>query len=328
MIYKKSNIRFLSILGQRGAFGYALTELVKEKSDIIALTGDLCITSGLERFYKKYPDKLINAGIAEQNLFSISAGMATMDYVPFATTFSNFAALRSNEQIRHFAGYLNENIKIVGFGAGFAMGMFGTTHYAIEDISAIRSIPNLTIFSPADCLEVAKVTEAAYNIKGPVYIRLTGVMNHPIVYKDNYNFEVGKSIRFFNGKDIAIFATGIMVSKAIKLKKFFDESNIGVTIFNIHTIKPFDKTSILESLNFKLIVSLEEHSVIGGLGSVIADNLCNFVEHPKLLKIGTKKEYQKAGDYEYMLNANDLSNDEIYMKIIEIYNIEGEKENE
>jgi transketolase len=179
--FNRTVIRTLSILGQRGAFGYALTELAKENEDIIALTADLRTTSGLDRFYNEYPERIINVGIAEQNMIGIAAGMATMNFTPFATTFSNFASLRSCEQMRHFMGYMNENIKIIGFGGGFAMGMFGITHYGIEDISAIRAIPNIAILSPADCLEAAKATIASYHHNGPVFVRLTGVMNQPIL---------------------------------------------------------------------------------------------------------------------------------------------------
>jgi transketolase len=157
-------------LGAKGAFGVALSELAKENEKVIALTADLGITSGLERFKASFPDRFYNVGIAEQNLIGVSAGFAAGGFTPYCTTFSNFAALRSCEQIRHFLGYMKENVRVVGLGAGFAMGMFGTTHYGIEDIAAIRGVPNITILSPADCTETVKAVMASSSYNGPVYI--------------------------------------------------------------------------------------------------------------------------------------------------------------
>src|SRR5664279_5187226 len=150
MSYSKVDIRTWSILGSRGTFGVALTEAARTNSSIIALSADLCNTSGLDRFRNAYPSRFINTGIAEQNMLGVAAGLAATGFVPFATTFANFAALRSCEQVRHYLGYMQENVKLVGFGGGFAMGMFGVTHFALEDVAALRSISNLVIISPAD----------------------------------------------------------------------------------------------------------------------------------------------------------------------------------
>lgn len=317
--FKRTTIRTLAILGQRGAFGYALLELAKENNHIIALTADLCTTSGLDRFSKAYPDRVVNVGIAEQNMIGIAAGMSTLGYITFATTFANFASLRSCEQMRHFMGYMKENIKVVGFGGGFAMGMFGITHYGIEDIASIRSIPNITILSPADCLETAKVTIAAVQIKGPVYIRLTGVMNHPIVYKEDYEFEIGKAIQLKNGSDIAIFATGGMVHQSLQAADQLEKCGISCKVVNVHTIKPIDKNAIYEALGTKLIVTVEEHSIIGGIGSTIAEVLSELKEKPPQLVIGISGEYKTAGSYEFMLDQYGLTNQYIVGKIMKNY---------
>lgn len=319
MEFKRVTIRTLAILGQRGAFGYALTELAKENDEIIALTADLRTTSGLDRLNNAYPERVINIGIAEQNMIGIAAGMSTLGYVTFATTFANFASLRSCEQMRHFMGYMQENIKIVGFGGGFAMGMFGITHYGIEDIASIRAISNLTILSPADCLETAKVTIAAFEFKGPVYIRLTGIMNHPIVYKEDYEFEIGKAIQMKAGRDIAIFATGGMVYQSLEASNQLEELGISCKVVNVHTIKPIDKEAIYNALDTKLIVTAEEHSVIGGLGSTIAEILSELKEKPPQLIIGVSSEYKSAGSYEYMLEQYGLTNNFIVDKILKKY---------
>ena len=201
------------MLGQRGAFGVALEKMKEKNEDIVALSADLCNTSGLDRFAAKYPNCFLNVGIAEQNLLGIAAGMADYGKIPFATTFANFALLRACEMVRHFMGYMCCNIKLVGLGAGFSMEYFGTTHYGIEDISTIRAIPNIVILSPADGLEVVKCVEAAILHEGPVYIRLTGTMNQPIVHRENFNFQIGKAIELTSGEDVAIIATGTMVAE-------------------------------------------------------------------------------------------------------------------
>ncbi|HZK60801.1 MAG TPA: transketolase C-terminal domain-containing protein, partial [Anaerovoracaceae bacterium] len=294
MEFKRTIIRTLSILGQRGAFGYALTEIAKENDAIIALTADLCTTSGLDRFNSSYPERLVNVGIAEQNMVGIAAGISTMKYIPFATTFANFASLRSCEQMRHFMGYMKENIKIVGLAGGFAMGMFGTTHYGLEDIAVIRAIPNITILSPSDCLETAKATIAASQFNGPVYLRLTGVMNHPMIYKEDYEFEIGKAIQLKDGNDIAIFATGGMVYQSLQAANQLEEQGFSCKVVNVHTIKPMDKDAINKAIDAKLIVTVEEHSVIGGLGSTIAEALSGLINRPPQLMIGVSGEYKMA----------------------------------
>ncbi len=315
MEFNRTTIRTLSMLGQRGAFGTALTEIAKENPRIIALSADLCTTSGLDRFKNAFPERVINVGIAEQNMIGVAAGMSTLGNIPFATTFANFASLRSCEQMRHFMGYMKENIKIVGFGGGFAMGMFGITHYGLEDISSIRAIPNLTIISPADCLETAKATIAAAQFNGPVYLRLTGIMNHPIVYKEDYEFVVGKAVKLLAGTDIAIFATGGMVHQSLQAAKQLEEQGISCSVTNIHTIKPIDLEAIHGALNAKLIVSVEEHSTMGGLGSAISEVLAGLQHKPPQLQIGVTNEYLPAGSYDYMLEQYKLTHHHISNKI-------------
>jgi transketolase len=319
----KKTIRTLSIMGQRGSFGFGIQELVIHDDRVLALTGDLLITSGLERLKNSNPERVINVGIAEQNMISVAAGLSDIGYVPFATTFSNFASLRANEQIRHFAGVLNCNLKIVGFGAGFAMGMFGTTHYALEDISAIRAIPNLVILSPSDCLMVVKCVEYSLHHNGPMYIRLTGSMNHPIVYKDDASYDVSYPIKHFDGKDIVIFATGILVSNFIAINENLLSLGISITLYDVLMINPLPKDVILKNLDSKIIITAEEHSIFGGLGSTISDILSGVSKHPKLYKIGTPSKYEKAGYYEYMLRSHGLDQDGIFETVKVIAKSEG-----
>lgn len=306
MDYTKNN-RMYSLLGQRGTFGTVLNDLAKTNNDIVAITSDLGRTSGLEHFAKDFPDRYYNVGIAEQNSVGFAAGLADNGKIPFVTTFSNFATQRSNEFVRHFMAYMKCNVKLVGLGSGFAMELFGTTHYGVEDIAVLRSMPNITILSPADCMEVAKCVEYCANENGPVYLRLSGKMNNPIVYKNDYEFEVGKGVVLTEGKDAIVYATGSMVSVALKASKALLEQGVEIKVVDIHTIKPIDEELILSNKDYKTIITIEEHSKIGGLGSAVAEVLVSQPSHGKLISMGTGSEYKKAGNYEYMLEQHNLT---------------------
>ncbi len=314
MDYLKNN-RMFSLLGQRGTFGVVLNDLASTNEKIFALSADLTRTSGLEKFSKNYENRFINVGIAEQNAVGVAAGIADQGLIPFVTTFANFATLRANEFVRHFMAYMKCNVKLVGLGSGFAMELFGTTHYGVEDIAVLRSFPNITILSPCDGLEVAKCVEASVIIDGPVYIRLSGRMNNPIVNKGDYEFNVGKAVKLKDGNDGVIFATGSMVYYALKAATQLETENIRIAVYNMHTIKPLDKQAIIDNANKKLILTVEEHSEIGGLGSAVSEVLAELGSHGKMVKIGTKNEYFKAGRYEYMLEKHGLTTENIIQQI-------------
>lgn len=315
MEFSKTQIRTLSMLGQRGAFGTALTDIARENEKIAALSADLCNTSGLDRFAKNYPDRFFNVGIAEQNLVGVSAGIADSGYIPFATTFAAFAAMRSCEFVRHFMGYMKANVKLVGLSAGFGMEYFGNTHYGVEDIAAIRSIPNITILSPADGLEVCKCVQKAAEIDGPVYIRLTGVMNNPIVYKEDYPFEIGKAIIHRKGTDIALIATGSVLKNALEAAKLLAAEGIEADVVDMPTIKPLDQ-DVLELLaDRKLIFVIEEHSCIGGLGSAVAEYTALHGFNSRVVRMGTMDMYSKAGSYQYKISENGLDKDSIAQNV-------------
>ena len=315
-----TNTRVWSLLGQRGAIGNALLELAKENGKIIVLTSDLARISGLDRFGKIFPERLINTGIAEQNMLGIAAAFANEGFIPFAISFANFSVLRACEPTRHFMGYMQRNVKLIGLSSGFAMGVFGNTHYCKEDIAIIRAISGIAILSPADCTELVKATEAASKYNGPVYIRLTGVMNNPVVYRENYDFEIGKAIILKKGADITIAATGSMVNNSLQASEILEKQGIAATVIDMHTTKPLD-TEIIDSemKSSKLIVSVEEHSKIGGLGGAIAEYLSCVQHHPVLLRLGIKDEFQLAGDYQYMLAQNELLPEQIANNIRQKY---------
>jgi len=304
--YKPSEIRTLSMLGQRGVFGVTLDKIAETNERIFALSADLKTTSGLERFAANHPERFVNVGIAEQNLVGVAAGLADSGYVVFASTFANFAALRACEFVRHFLGYMQSPVNLVGFAAGFAMEFFGNTHYGLEDISALRAISNLSIISPSDGLETEKAVIALVEYHKPVYLRLTGTANMPIVNRTDYDFQIGRAIMLKEGDGVALIACGSMVANALEAASLLEKKSINCSVINMHTIKPLD-TDIIDKLSgCKLIVSLEEHSIIGGLGSAIAEHLCERQNSSALLKLGASQEYKKAGSYRYMLEQNKL----------------------
>ncbi len=320
------NNRVYSLLGQRGTFGTVLKELAGENEKIVALSADLTRASGLEQFASLYPERIYNVGIAEENAVGMAAGLADHGRIPFVTTFANFATLRANEFVRHFMAYMKCNVKLVGLGSGFAMEMFGNTHYGLEDISTIRSMPNLSIFSPADGLEVAKIVEYAAENDGPMYIRLSGKMNNPIIHKADFDFEPGKALKLTDGIDVCIFATGSMVNVALKAVKELEKNGISAAVYDFHTIKPFDAMTVIKEKDKKLLVSIEEHSIVGGLGSAVSEVLAEQTSHGPLMRLGTSDRYEAAGNYEYMLKVHGLTPEGVAEKIIT--KLKGEKNNE
>lgn len=306
MEYKPVEIRTMSKFGQRGVLGVTLDKLAEADDRIFAVCADVRNISGLDRFAAKYPERYVNVGIAEQNLVGVAAGLADSGYTVFATTLANFAALRACEIVRHQLGYMQSPVKLVGFTAGFAAEYFGYTHYGVEDISALRSISNLTIISPADGLETAKAVTALACFEGAAYLRLTGMINMPVVYKGDYDFQIGKAAVLKEGADVALIACGSMVANALDASAILDEKGISCAVINMHTIKPLDTQSIDRMMDKKLIVSVEEHNTIGGLGSAVADHISEKKGAPPLLKLGVEQGYKKAGSYKYMLEQNGL----------------------
>jgi len=313
----KKNARLWSMLGMRGSFGYAMTDIAETDDKLICMTADLCTTSGLDRFHQAFPERLINIGIAEQNMVGVAAGLAMDGYKVFANTFATFASMRSIEQLRTAVAYMNLNVKIVGLASGFAMGFFGNTHYAMEDISIARAIPNLIILSPADATETIKVMYAAAEVHKPVYIRLTGTVNCPMVYTEDYDFEIGKAVQLREGSDVTIIATGNMVYESMQAAKLLEGDGISSSVINMHTIKPLDTQAIDGALKSRLIVTVEEHSILGGLGGAVAEYLAKKGDTPKQLIIGVNDVFPKAGEYTYMLDKLGLTSQHIARKISE-----------
>lgn len=317
--FSSVNIRTWSRLGSCGAFGAAALELPEINDKIVVLTADLCTFSGLDRFKAKYPDRLYNVGIAEQNMVGVAAGLAKEGFVPFATTYATFASMRCADQIKVNMGYMKLPVKLVGLTAGYSVGILGATHISLEDIAVIRSIPNITILSPADCTATIKAVMSAAETDTPVYLRLSGTMNNPVVYKEDFNFEIGRAITLRDGSDVAVIATGTMVYNALKAAEILAEKGLSVKIIDMHTIRPIDIEAIQSACSTKLLVTVEEHSICGGLGSSVAQTLALKKNKPPHLMIGVSGDYPHASSYPYLLDRAGLTAEKIALKIDQTY---------
>ena len=311
--------RTCSMLGQRGSiFGLAALDAAKEDDKFVLLTADLATLSGMDRYIKTYPDQFINVGIAEQNMLGISAGMAAEGYHPVVTTYATFVTMRSCEQIRHYLGYMQQKVVVVGSGAGLSQGFAGNTHYTIEDISMMRAIPNLQILSPADGASAAKLFHVALASENPVYIRLTGNLNCPIAYKEDATFTFGGCNKLRGGEDVTIFACGTMVSTALTAAKLLAGQDIEASVVDMYSIKPLNKEAINAAKGSKLIVTLEEHSKMGGLGAAVAEVMCEDTGFPRLMRLGIADLFDLAGDYEALLNQNRLTASQIAEDVLNV----------
>lgn len=311
-----ANARLWSMLGSRGTFGVALLDVASSHPDLMVLSADLGVTAGLERFRTTHPDRFVNVGIAEQNMLGIACGLAHDGRNVFVTTFSTFAAMRAYEQVRVHLGYMGMNVKVVGLAAGLAMGQFGNTHYGIEDAALMRAVPGLTVVSPADGAEIVKSVQALATHVGPVYLRLTGAMNNPIVYREDYSFTIGKAVELVAGTDVTILASGTMVHESVVAAEKLGKAGISAAVVNMHTLKPLDTDAVDRACaNSSAIVTVEEHGTVGGLGGAVAEYLATQGGAPRQLFIGLPPEFGKNGDYHYLLQKYGLKGEQIAARI-------------
>ena len=307
MEINEKNIKLWSSIGPRATFGLSMLDLIKKYNDLMILTCDVSTSAGLDRFRKQYPDNYLDLGIAEQNLIGVAAGLASENFKVITTTFAPFQAIRCCEQIKVNLGYMKEKITMVGLASGLVLGNLGFTHCCIEDVGILRSIPNLKIISPSDSLETIKAIEASLNDQSSCYIRLTGGSNNPIINKKDYDFKIGKSILLTEGKDILIISAGSILNECIEVAETLKNENLSTTIINMHTIKPIDEEAIIKhAKNKKLIVTIEEHNIIGGLGSAVAETISKDNKISKLLRLGIQDSYSKSGSYNYLKKINRL----------------------
>jgi len=296
-----------SRLGSRATYGQAILMLAEKLNNLMVLSADLGNSSGLDRFKATYPDKFLNIGIAEQNMIGVAAGLAKEGSVVFASSFAPFITMRAAEQVRMNMGYMDLNIKTVAIGSGVSMSFLGNSHFGLEDAAIMRSIPNMTVVSPADCAEIVKTVFAAAEYPHPMYIRLTGSVGFPVVYEDDYDFQIGKAVEIKAGTDVSIVATGSMVYESLEAAKILQEVGISVSVLNMHTIKPID-TNALDNLihKGKTIFTIEEHSITGGLGSAVAEYVSSIPDSPVVNRIGLPDEFVITAEYRYILEKYGL----------------------
>ena len=301
----------------RQAYGETLANIGEKYRDIVVLDADLAAATKTEIFAKKFPERFFDMGIAENNMMSTAAGLATTGKVPFASTFAVFAAGRSYDQIRNSICYPNLNVKICATHSGITVGEDGATHQMLEDLALMRVLPNMIILSPSDEVETKWAIEEAYKINGPVYVRLSRLAT-PVIYEESQKFEFGKMVQIGDGKDFTVFATGDVVAEALKAKEELVEENINIRVIDVHTIKPLDEDMILKcAKETKKLISIEDHNIIGGLGSAISEVLTS--KYPaKLERMGIKDEFGKSGKATQLLHFYKIDSEAIIAKIKKI----------
>ena len=293
-------------MATRQSYGEALAELGEKNENVVVFDSDLSGATKTSIFAKKCPERFFDMGIAEQDMMSTAAGMSTFGKIPYASTFAVFAAGRAYDQIRNSICYPKMNVKICATHSGVTVGEDGATHQMLEDLGLMRGLPNMTVLCTSDDTETRWAIEEISKIQGPVYVRLCRLAT-PVIYDENQKFEIGKAIQIGEGTDATIFATGVVVSEAIKAKEELEKQGINIRVVDVHTIKPIDKEMIVKcAKETKKLISIEDHSIINGLGTAIADVLTE--EYPcKLIKLGVKDEFGRSGKATELLEHYGLT---------------------
>ena len=302
-------------IATRQSYGEALAELGEKNKEIVVLDADLSGATKTSIFAKKNPERFFDIGIAEQDMIGTAAGMATFGKIPYASTFAMFAAGRAYDQIRNSICYPKLNVKICATHSGITVGEDGATHQMLEDIGLMRGLPNMTVISTSDDVQTRWAVKEISKLKGPVYMRLCR-LETPVIYDENQKFEIGKAIQIGEGNDGTVFATGVVVNEAIKAKEELEKQGINIRVVDIHTIKPIDEETIIKcAKETKKLVSIEDHSVINGLGTAISDVLTE--KYPtKLIKMGIQDEFGRSGKATELLEYYGLTADGIIHQII------------
>lgn len=305
----------LSMFGEAASiFGAFLPEISTERDDIMVLSADMSTPAGLDKFKSLYPERFINLGIAEQNMIGVGAGLADEGYTVVSEAQACFITMRSFEPVRQYCGYMGGKQILVGLSSGFSLTLMGNTHYALEDIALMRTIPGMTVIAPCDSFEAVKTFEAALGYGKPCYIRLYGGPGIPVVHNSNFDYKIGKAIKLREGNDMQIIATGSMVIQSLKAAEILSENGIESEVLDMHTIAPLDYEAIRNDV--KNIITVEEHRIVGGLGDSVASAMATKGGYPHLLKIGVPMSFGNVGDYQYLLDETGLTPNKIANKIL------------
>ena len=301
-------------IATRQSSGEALLELGKENKKVVVLDADLSGATKTGIFAKEFPERFFNMGISEQDMISTAAGMATMGKIPYASTFAVFAAGRAYDQIRNSVCYPNLNVKICATHAGVTVGEDGATHQMLEDIGMMRALPNMTVISTSDDTQTKWAVKEISKINGPVYLRLCRLAT-PIIYAENQKFEVGKGYQFGDGIDGAVIATGVTVAEALKAQEKLKDEGIDIRVIDMHTIKPIDKEIIIKAAKeTKKIITIEDHNIIGGLGTAVCEILSE--EYPtRVIRMGVRDTFGKSGKAEELMKYFKITAEDIIKTI-------------
>jgi transketolase len=317
--YTEENIKQWNALGIKKTIGLILNELADYDTSFTLIYADVARRIAIEELEKKHPSQCMEVGIAEQTQVGVATAMALEGFNVFAIAYAPFITARILDQIRVNLGYMKAPVKLIGLGAGLSAGDLGATHTALEDIANMRGIPNMCVVSPADCTECVKIFEAATKLNNPLYIRLTIGEGVQQIYNNDYAFEIGKAVLLKEGTDLAVISNGTVTYQALRAIENLEKQGIFCTLINMHTIKPLDTEILNKIIHYKAIVTIEEHSIIGGLGTAVAEFLSSHSFHASLHRLGINDEYFSADIGAKLMEKACLTSDKIKQSLMIIY---------
>lgn len=303
----KKNIRVWSMLGMRRILGPAMKDIIEQDRKVLFATADTGRYYAYDDLLRTYPENVVDVGIAEQNLIGASAGLQNEGFNVYAVTYATFLTSRALDQIRVNLGYMGLGVKLIGEAGGMCDGNFSATHMALEDISNTRNIPNMRVITPADGMELVKTLIALKNAAYPAYVRMTGRFPIPVIYREDYNFEIGKAVTLREGKDVAILSNGTLLGDVLKTAEMLAEKGVDCSVINLHTVKPLDEEALRAVAGCKLVVTAEEHLLYGGLGSAVAEFYAQEPIRPRMLMLSVGTQYPKAQEYDDLLKTCGLT---------------------
>ena len=302
----KKNVRIWSMLGMRRILGPAMKDIIEQDRKVLFATADTGRYYAYDDLLRTYPENVVDVGIAEQNLIGASAGLQNEDFNVYAVTYATFLTSRALDQIRVNLGYMGLGVKLIGEAGGMCDGNFSATHMALEDVSNTRNIPNMRVIIPADGMELVKTLVALKDADYPAYVRMTGRFPIPVIYREDYDFEIGKAVTLREGKDIAILSNGTLLGDVLKTAEMLAKKGVECKVINLHTVKPLDEEALRSIAGYKLVVTVEEHLLYGGLGSAVAEFYAQEPVRPRMLMLSVGTQYPKAQEYDDLLKTCGL----------------------
>ena len=303
----KKNIRVWSMLGMRRILGPAMKDIIEQDRKVLFATADTGRYYAYDDLLRTYPENVVDVGIAEQNLIGASAGLQNEGFNVYAVTYATFLTSRALDQIRVNLGYMGLGVKLIGEAGGMCDGNFSATHMALEDISNTRNIPNMRVITPADGMELVKTLIALKDAAYPAYVRMTGRFPIPVIYREDYDFEIGKAVTLREGKDVVILSNGTLLGDVLKTAEKLAEKGVDCKVINLHTVKPLDEEALRAVAGYRLVVTAEEHLLYGGLGSAVAEFYAQEPVRPRMLMLSVGTQYPKAQEYDDLLKTCGLT---------------------